>query len=122
MSPHLSIYRPQITWYGSALHRNTGVLASGGLYLFGFAYLAAPAFGWHLESQSLVAAFGALPAAAKVGAKLAVAWPVFFHSFNGIRHLVWDTGRGLSNKAVMRSGWAVIGLSTLVSLYFATIG
>ena len=64
VSPHLAIYRPQITWYASALHRITGSVASGGLYVFGAAYLIAPLFGWHLESASIAAAFGAMPFAA----------------------------------------------------------
>ena len=122
VSPHLSIYRPQITWIASSFNRITGVALSGGLYLFGFAYLAAPAMGWHLESQSLVAGFAALPIVAKVAAKFSVAMPFFFHAFNGIRHLSWDLGLGFKNLRVIQTGWAVVGLSTLASLYFATVG
>ncbi|SLM37875.1 succinate dehydrogenase cytochrome b560 subunit [Lasallia pustulata] len=113
ISPHLSIYRPQITWYGSALNRITGCILSGGFYVFGAAYLVAPLAGWHLESASLAAAFGAWPVAAKVAAKFAVAWPFAFHGFNGLRHLAWDTGRSISNLAVQRTGWAVVGASVV---------
>ncbi|EED18042.1 succinate dehydrogenase cytochrome b560 subunit [Talaromyces stipitatus ATCC 10500] len=121
VSPHLSIYRPQITWYASGLHRITGSIASGGLYVFATAYLVAPVFGWHLESASIAAAFGALPFAAKFLVKLGLALPVTFHSFNGVRHLLWDTGRFLTNKQVIQTGWTVVGLSTISALALALL-
>jgi succinate dehydrogenase (ubiquinone) cytochrome b560 subunit len=99
-------------------NRLTGIVLSGGLYLFGFAYLAAPTLGWHLESQSIIAAVGAWSAAAKASAKFAVALPFFFHSFNGVRHLVWDMGVSMTNKAVMQTGWTVVGASVIASLYY----
>ena len=115
VSPHLSIYRPQITWCLSGLNRITGCVMSGGLYIFATAYLAAPLLGWHLESQSLAAAFGAWPVAAKVATKFAVALPFTFHCLNGIRHLTWDTGAEFGNKQVQRSGWVVVGATVVGS-------
>ncbi|EGE80691.2 succinate dehydrogenase (ubiquinone) cytochrome b560 subunit [Blastomyces dermatitidis ATCC 18188] len=111
ISPNLTIYRPQITSVLSILHRNTGLLVSGGFYLFFAVYLASPWLGWHIDSASMAASFGALPVAAKVLLRTTVALPFTFHSFNGVRHLVWDLSCGLSNKQVIRSGWAVVGLS-----------
>ncbi|KAF2646604.1 succinate dehydrogenase subunit C [Massarina eburnea CBS 473.64] len=122
VSPHLNIYQPQITWYASGLHRISGVILSGGLYLFGFAYLAAPALGWHMESTSLIAAVGAWPAWAKVSAKFGIAMPFFFHSLNGVRHLVQDFGIGFAKKTVMQTGWTVVGLTVAGSLYYSFIG
>lgn len=122
VSPHLSIYRPQITWYGSALNRVTGITLSGSLYLFGIAYLAAPTLGWHLETQSMVAAVAAWPALVKVGLKAFFAFPFFFHSLNGLRHLAWDVGVGFKNQAVIRSGWTVVALTVAGSLYYTIIG
>jgi len=122
VSPHLSIYRPQITWYGSALNRVTGSVLSGGFYVFGAAYLILPLFGWHLDSVSMAAAFGSLPVAAKLAIKLGVALPFTYHSFNGVRHLMWDTGRGLDNKGVQRTGWAVVGLSVVSAAGLAFVG
>lgn len=119
VSPHLSIYQPQMGWVASSLHRITGVALSGSLYLWATAYLASPALGWHLESASMVAAFGALPVAAKVLLKATMALPFTFHSFNGLRHLMWDLGRGLSNPAIIKSGWTVVGLSVTSALALA---
>ncbi|EEP78982.1 conserved hypothetical protein [Uncinocarpus reesii 1704] len=121
VAPHLSIYKPQISWYLSALNRITGCTVSGGLYLFATAYLVAPAVGWHLESMSLAAAFGALPLAAKFAIKFGVAMPFTFHCMNGVRHLVWDFGKKMTNKDVIATGWTVVGLSVASSLALALI-
>lgn len=119
VAPHLTIYRPQITWYLSMLNRITGVALSGGFYLYGMLYLVAPYLGWHVESSVLAASFGAWPLAAKFATKFLVALPFTFHSFNGIRHLVWDTASMITNKAVNQSGWTVVGLTVLSSLGLA---
>ncbi|OAL38117.1 succinate dehydrogenase, cytochrome b556 subunit [Fonsecaea nubica] len=116
VSPHLAIYRPQVTWYLSALNRITGATLSGGIYVFGAAYLVAPLFGWHLESASLAASFAALPIILKVALKAFVAFPFTFHGLNGIRHLVWDTGAAITNQQVIYSGWTVVGLSVISAL------
>ena len=99
------------------MNRITGLILSGTFYLFGLAYLVAPTFGWHLESASLAASFAALPIIAKIGLKAFYAFPFTFHSFNGVRHLVWDVGAALSNPQVVRTGWTVIGLSAVSALW-----
>jgi succinate dehydrogenase (ubiquinone) cytochrome b560 subunit len=119
VSPHLTIYRPQITWISSALNRVTGVAVSGVFYLFGISYLVAPAFGWHLESAVLAASFAAWPVAAKVATKFAFAMPFVFHSINSLRHIVWDFGKQITNQQVKTTGWAAVGLSVAASLYLA---
>ncbi|KAI9832087.1 MAG: hypothetical protein M1826_002416 [Phylliscum demangeonii] len=119
VSPHLSIYRPQITWYASMLNRITGSVLSGAFYLFFTAYLIAPVFGWHLESASLAASAATLPLAAKAALKFVAALPFTFHSWNGVRHLVWDLGLQMANVQVMRTGWAVVGLSLVSSAALA---
>lgn len=119
VSPHLSIYRPQITWYLSALNRVTGCILSGGLYIYGSLYLVAPLLGWHVGSATLAAGFATWPFALKLLTKLTIALPFTFHSFNGIRHLVWDMGRTITNKQVQQTGWAVVGLSVVSALGLA---
>ncbi|KAJ5685766.1 hypothetical protein N7536_008385 [Penicillium majusculum] len=121
IAPHLTIYKPQIGWIGSSLHRITGVALSGSLYLWATAYLASPALGWHLESASMVAAMGALPLVAKVLLKTTIALPFTYHCMNGIRHLMWDLGRGLTNPVIIKTGWTVIGLSVASAVGLALI-
>lgn len=54
--------------------------------------------------------------------KFLVALPFTFHSFNGVRHLVWDSGREFANKSVVRTGWAVVGLTLVSSMGLAAWG
>ena len=103
------------------MNRLTGVIVSGGFYIFGITYLASPLLGWHIESANLAAAFGSLPVAAKMALKFGVALPFTFHSWNGFRHLIWDTGREFGNKQVQRSGWFVVGLTVVSSGVLAYI-
>ena len=119
VSPHLTIYKPQVTWILSSLNRITGVALSGTMYLFGIAYLVAPTLGWHLESASIAASFAALPIIAKIILKAGFALPFTFHSINGIRHLIWDTGSAFTNKQVIVTGWSVVGLTFASALGLA---
>ena len=84
--------------------------------------IAAPALGWHLETPSLVAAVASWPVAVKAAAKLSIAFPFFFHSLNGLRHLSWDLGLGFKNKTVIQTGWSVIALATVSTLYYTFLG
>lgn len=94
---------------------------SGLLYVWSIAYLAGPTLGFSLGSATLAAGAAALPLAVKVFLKSALAFPFTLHSFNGVRHLVWDLGRGFGNMQVIKSGWTVVALSVLSSLYLAFI-
>ena len=96
-------------------------MLSGTMYLFGIAYLAAPTIGWHLESASIAASFAALPFIVQFGLKAIYALPFTFHSFNGLRHLTWDTGTAFTNKQVIVTGWTVIGVSVVTALGLALI-
>ncbi|KAK4167968.1 hypothetical protein QBC43DRAFT_310543 [Cladorrhinum sp. PSN259] len=120
VSPHLDIYDKQQTWFGGSIwQRFTGSALSGSLYAFGLAYLAAPALGWHLESASLVAAFGALPVAAKASLKFVAAWPFAYHALNGVRHLAFDLGYGFNRQTIVKSGWYIWGASFVGGLGLA---
>ncbi len=59
-----------------------------------------------------------MPGWLKGAAKLVFAVPFTFHSFNGVRHLLWDVGVGFTNQQVIRTGWSVIGLTVVTSLYY----
>jgi succinate dehydrogenase (ubiquinone) cytochrome b560 subunit len=101
VSPHLAIYRMQINYFTSPLNRITGSILSGGLYCFGAAYLVSPLFGWHLDTATLVAAFGSLPLAVKIAAKATMAFQLTFHGINGVGHLIWDTGSRFQRKQIV---------------------
>ncbi|OJJ65066.1 hypothetical protein ASPSYDRAFT_141060, partial [Aspergillus sydowii CBS 593.65] len=120
VSPHLTIYQPQITWIVSIATRVTGVALSGGLYLYATAYLLSPTVtGWNIGSESLVNSFGSLSPVSQFALKFAVALPFSFHSFNGVRHLIWDTGSMFTNKQVAVSGWTVVGASVVAAFMLA---
>ncbi|KAF4555113.1 Succinate dehydrogenase cytochrome B subunit-like protein [Elsinoe fawcettii] len=120
VAPHLTIYRPQITWYGSALNRITGSVLSGAFYVYGALYLVAPLFGWQVGTAVMAAGIAKWGILAKTAVKFPLAFFFTYHSFNGLRHLMWDMGRGINNLQVMRTGWAAMGVSvvTAVALCF----
>ena len=101
------------------LNRLTGIVLSGGFYIYGALYAVAPLLGWHVESAVLAAGFAAWPVALKFATKFAIAMPFTFYSFNGIRHLIWDTASLINNKAVAQTGWFVVGLTVLSSIGLA---
>jgi succinate dehydrogenase (ubiquinone) cytochrome b560 subunit len=116
ISPHLSIYQPQITWYSGALMRNCAIIITVPVYLFGAAYLVSPLFGWQLDTASMVEWFGSLPLWTRLAVKGLVGFPFCFHLVHGTRHLIWDTGAMLSNRQVTVSGWIGLGVSIIATV------
>ncbi|EHY60369.1 hypothetical protein ABEF95_013676 [Exophiala dermatitidis] len=116
VSPHLAIYRPQITWVSGATMRNVSMFIAAPIYIFGAAYLVSPLFGWHLDTTSMVEWFGALPWGVRTATKAVFAWPFMFHIVHGSRHLIWDTGAMLTNRQVIISGWLGWGLSVVLAV------
>ncbi|KZT53255.1 cytochrome b560 subunit of succinate dehydrogenase, partial [Calocera cornea HHB12733] len=112
-SPHFTIYQPQLTWVASIAHRGTGIGLSVALYTFAIGYLASPVIGIPLDSATLVEFVHSLPEWFKFSAKAIFAYPFMFHCFNGVRHLVWDTGYFLSVKGAYTTGYTVLGLTAL---------
>lgn len=53
--------------------------------------------------------------------KFALAFPVVYHTFNGIRHLVWDLGKGFKIPDIYRSGYMVVSLTVLASIGLAAM-
>jgi succinate dehydrogenase (ubiquinone) cytochrome b560 subunit len=120
VSPHLTIYKVEQVWLGASIWtRFTGGAFAGALYVYSAAYLAAPLLGWHLESASIAAAFGALPFAVKGGLKFLVSWPFMFHLFNGVRHITYDVGMGFAKSQIKQYGWGIWGASLAAGLYLA---
>lgn len=106
LSPHLQVYRPQLTTVLSILHRGTGVaLAFGAFGVAIWLALAAGDAGDYAAVQALLAT--------PLGCALvfAFAFALNYHLLNGIRHLAWDAGWGLDLPNTYRSGWTVVLLS-----------
>lgn len=103
MAPHLQVWRWHVTMAGSILHRGTGVAlyaAAVGLAIWLCALAAGP------DAYAVVdALLRSLPGELALYA-LSVA--VAYHFANGIRHLVWDSGRGYKPSTADASGWLVI--------------
>jgi len=110
LSPHLQIYRPQLTSVLSITHRATGVALSVGTLLLVW-WLVAAANG--PDSYDNVQRF----LGSWIGLVLLFGWSValFYHLCNGLRHLWWDTGRGLDLPSVYASGWAVLAATGLLT-------
>ncbi len=112
-SPHLSIYKPQISSIPSITHRITGVgLGAGTVWLAW--WLIAAASG--PEAFATVQAFSG----SIIGRLLLLGftWAICFHFINGVRHLIWDLGYGFDLKSMEMSGWFTVygsvGLTGLI--------
>lgn len=109
VSPHLTIYQPQITWYLSSLHRISGVVLGMGFFAVTMAFGVSTIFGLGLNTDNLKAFYKEkVPSWADLTMKAGAAYLFVFHFGNGIRHLVWDMGKELSIKGVNRTGIAVL--------------
>ena len=93
LSPHIQIYRWTLTMMLSILHRATGVALYAGTALLAWWLLACygpEAYALVRDISALVWAFGLF----------GYSWALFHHMFGGIRHFIWDTGRGFDLKHV----------------------
>jgi len=115
LSPHLSIYARQINMVMSILHRITGAALYFGTPLLA-AWLMAAALG---EKQfELVAGLLAHPLGLAV--LFGYTWALTHHMLGGIRHLIWDTGRGLSIPQVNALSWlTILGSLTFTAALWA---
>ncbi len=113
LSPHLQVYRWQISNTLSILHRLTGAgLSFGAVALVG--WLLTLASGQAAYAQ-FTWAFTSLP-----GQLLLIGWTLcfFYHLCNGLRHLAWDTGYGFDKAAARKSGIAVVVVASLLTIAF----
>jgi succinate dehydrogenase / fumarate reductase cytochrome b subunit len=111
LSPHLQVYRPQITSVLSITHRLTGIgLMAGTLMLTGWLVAAASGPTTHEALQVWLSGI--------IGRLLLLGWSfaLFFHLCNGVRHLLWDAGWGFELKQVDLTGWTVVGAAGVLTL------
>jgi len=111
LSPHLSIYRPQLTSMTSILTRITGnaMLISALLVVWWFLAAATSPEYYAFADGILTSWFGNLVMVLSL-------WGLWYHTLAGIRHLIWDNAMGLDLDTAYKLGYAVIGGSVLLTL------
>ena len=116
MSPHLQVYKPQLTSVLSIMNRMTGIAISFGTIMMVW---------WLVAASEGPMAFAAMQwfAGSIVGVLLLVGWTVAlcYHTFGGLRHLAWDAGIGFSLPAVHRSGRITIGATAIASVLIVVV-
>jgi succinate dehydrogenase / fumarate reductase cytochrome b subunit len=109
LSPHLQVYRPQLTSITSIAHRITGIGLSAGTLLLVW-WLVAASIGpdyFALVSGVMGSIIGQL-------IMFCFTFALMYHLCNGIRHLFWDAGYGFELETAYKSGYAaVIGAAAL---------
>jgi succinate dehydrogenase / fumarate reductase cytochrome b subunit len=113
LSPHLGIYRWEISNSLSILHRMTGVmLSAGALVLVGWLVSAVAGEDVYLTLDAWLSTF--------LGRLMLFGWTFcfFFHLGNGVRHLFWDAGYGFEKQRARMTGWTVVTFATSTTLIF----
>ena len=100
LSPHLQVYRPLINMMMSIIHRLTGVALYFGTILLAWWLTAAATGPAYFDYVSGV--FGSLPGRVVL---IGYTWALLHHMLGGMRHLLWDTGRGFDLKTIDRLSW-----------------
>lgn len=116
LSPHLQVYKPQLTSILSILHRATGVALCAGVIglVWGLLSLSIGRVEFEYFRACINGPLGKLATAAFV-------FCLVYHFLNGIRHLGWDTGWGLDLKRAYATGWTVVAAApvlTALALYW----
>ena len=106
LSPHLQIYRWQITSVLSILHRVSGVVSSIGSVVL-VTWLLSIGIGEEAFNFINLIFFSFFGRAVLIGITLAVC----FNALNDIRHLFWDYGYGFSLNIVKITGWLIVIMS-----------
>lgn len=106
LSPHVGIYRWQISNTLSILHRVTGFGLSFGLIVFA-AWIWSAAY--HQECFDEITRL----ASTIIGKLFLLGWTAafYYHFANGLRHLNWDMGRGFRIDEMTASGWVVVAFT-----------
>ena len=119
LSPHLQVYKPQVTSILSIFHRMTGVALSVGLVLL---------VGWifSLSLGETIFKYYSYFLGSWLGLLImfSFTFALTYHFCNGVRHLFWDAGYGYEISTVYKSGLAVVIISLLLTCliwYFVVI-
>jgi succinate dehydrogenase / fumarate reductase cytochrome b subunit len=111
LSPHLQIYRPQMTSISSILTRITGNALIVGVFLIVWWLLAAATGPEYFATADAVVTswFGDLVLTLSL-------WAIWYHYLAGLRHLIWDTGKGLELETAEKLGWVCVGGSVVLTI------
>ncbi len=117
LSPHLTVYKWQITMVLSILHRATGVFLSIGLLLLSYWLLsvASGSESFDTISNHLNTWYGKV-------VLIAFTFSIYLHLCNGIRHLFWDAGLGFEIKTSNVTGYITAITSILLTVLSWVIG
>ena len=111
LSPHLTVYKPQITSVLSIFHRITGAGLSVGTVLV-VLWLASVAAGEDAFNDFK----NVLNNPLTLFILIASLWALWYHFCTGLRHLYWDMGYGYNLRSVAISGWVAVSGSVLLTL------
>jgi succinate dehydrogenase / fumarate reductase cytochrome b subunit len=111
LSPHLTIWRWQVTMLSSIMHRATGMALSAGAIVLAW-WLVSISNG--PEGYDSFMVYAAMPLGVIV--LFGFTWSFAFHFFNGIRHLAWDLGYGFDKHLATKTSFLVFALSFLVAI------
>src|SRR3954470_497665 len=118
LSPHAGVYKFKYTIVSSFLNRLTGVAFTFGLIPLVY-WLMALASGREAYTEAAVVLSSPVFKLIYIG----LLFSFSYHLVAGIRHLVWDTGRGLERRQAQQSAWLVIAVSLVLTavLIFALV-
>ncbi|WP_281984565.1 succinate dehydrogenase, cytochrome b556 subunit [Thalassorhabdomicrobium marinisediminis] len=116
LSPHLTIYRPQLTSMTSIFTRLTGnaLIVGALLVVWWFAALASGPEAYERANGFMTSWFGDLVMFGSVAC-------LWYHSLAGIRHLIWDSGHMLDVERSELAGMAIILISILLTIFTAIV-
>lgn len=111
LSPHLSIYKLTPTMMMSIVHRITGGALYFGTLLVAWWLIAAAAGPAYFDFANAI--FGSI-----IGRLIlfGYTWALLHHMLGGLRHLVWDTGRGLDKHGSTKMAWLVLAGSISLTI------
>ena len=121
LSPHIQIYKPQISSFTSIMHRATGIFLYFGVVIIAWAIV-------HYTYQVEISLTGLAQGAScdceftkYFLTTVVIIWAfcLYYHLCNGIRHLFWDIGKGFDKEVAKRNGILVIATSLILT--FASI-
>ncbi len=118
LSPHLQIYKPQISSISSITHRITGVIL----------YFTIIAISWYIvyyayqinvggDSIRCECLLNDILGYLLYSAAIFVVFALYYHFLNGIRHLFWDIGKGFDKEIATRNGIIILVSSVLLTVF-----